>query len=133
MQNDRAPYTDPMKLFNTFDQHANIFYDNYLVIVLYIALQALFTFKFYRSYFYRFFALLTIALIYLSFMPFIDSVFNGFSAPQKRWHYLLTFFSSGLIAMYIAKFRQISIQNYLYSLLPGFIIVSLSYIYIDKK
>ncbi|WJP98669.1 YfhO family protein [Macrococcus bovicus] len=133
LQNDRAPYTDPMTLFNTFDQHANIFYDNYLVIVLYITLQALFTFKFYRSYFYRFFALMTIALIYLSFMPFIDSVFNGFSAPQKRWHYLLTFFSSGLIAMYIARFRHISVQNYLYSLLPGFIIVGLSYIYIDKK
>ncbi|TDM04039.1 YfhO family protein [Macrococcus carouselicus] len=133
MENDRAPYEDSMKLFNTFDQHANIFYDNYLVIVLYITLQALFTFKFYQQYFYRFFALMTIALIYLSFMPFIDSVFNGFSAPQKRWHYLLTFFSSGLIAMYITRFRQISIQNYLYSLLPGFIIVGLSYRYIDKK
>ncbi|GGA96783.1 hypothetical protein ERX37_03665 [Macrococcus hajekii] len=133
LQNDRAPYEDGMKLFNNFDQHANIFYDNYLIIVLYITLQALFTFKFYRHYFYRFFALMTIALLYLSFMPFIDSVFNGFSAPQKRWHYLLTFFSSGLIAMYIAKFRQISVQNYLYSLIPGFIIIILSYIYIDKK
>ncbi|TDM11928.1 hypothetical protein ERX29_05855 [Macrococcus lamae] len=132
-QNDRAPYTDPMKLFNEFDQHANIFYDNYLVIVLYITLQALFTFKFYRQYFYRFFAIMTIVLIYLSFMPFIDSVFNGFSAPQKRWHYLLTFFSSGLIAMYISQFRKISVQNYLYSLFPGFIIIIVSYIYIDKK
>lgn len=133
MQNDRAPFTDEIPLFSPFDQNANIFYDNYLVIVLFIAVQALFTFKFYRSHFYRFFALMTIALILLSFMPFIDSVFNGFSAPQKRWHYLLTFFSSGLIAMYIARFKAIPVQDYIYSLIPGFIIVFMSYFYIDKK
>lgn len=133
LQNDRAPFTDEIPLFSPFDQNANIFYDNYLVIVLFIAVQALFTFKFYRHYFYRYFAIMTIALIILSFMPFIDSVFNGFSAPQKRWHYLLTFFSSGLIAMYIARFKTISIQNYMYSLIPGFIIVFMSYFYIDKK
>ncbi|WP_254250470.1 YfhO family protein [Macrococcus equipercicus] len=133
MQNDRAPFKDPIPLFSPFDQHANIFYDNYLVIVLYITLQALLTFKFYKSYYYRLFALMTLALIYLSFMPFIDSVFNGFSAPQKRWHYLLTFFSSGLIAMYISRFKTISIQNYLYSIIPGAVIVGLSYVYIAKK
>ncbi len=133
LQNDRAPFDDPIQLFSKMDQHANIFYDNYLVIVLYITIQSLLTFKFYKHYFYRLFALMTLALIYLSFMPFIDSVFNGFSAPQKRWHYLLTFFSSGLIALYIARFKTISLQNYIYSVIPGLIIVILSYMYIDKK
>lgn len=132
MQNERAPYNVKIPLFETFDQNANIFYDNYLVIVLFITLQALFTFKFYNNYFYRFFALMSIALMLLSFMPFIDSVFNGFSAPQKRWHYLITFFTSGLIGFYIMRFKEISVHNYLYSLIPGFVIVFMSHHYIHK-
>ncbi|MGK0576340.1 YfhO family protein [Macrococcus capreoli] len=132
IQNDRVPYTQKIPLFDPFDQNANIFYDNYLVIVLFITLQALLTFKFYHHYFYRFFALMSIALMLLSFTPFIDSIFNGFSAPQKRWHYLITFFTSGLIGFYIMKFKEISIQNYLYSLIPGFVIVFMSHYYIHK-
>lgn len=132
LQNERAPYNVKIPLFDPFDQNANIFYDNYLVIVLFITIQALLTFKFYKNYFYRFFAIMSIALMLLSFTPFIDSVFNGFSAPQKRWHYLITFFTSGLIGFYIMKFKEISIQNYLYSLVPGFVIVFMSHHYIDK-
>ncbi|WP_414053909.1 YfhO family protein [Macrococcus equi] len=131
-QNERAPYTQKIPLFDPFDQNANIFYDNYLVIVLFITLQALLTFKFYKHYYYRFFAIMSIALMLLSFTPFIDSVFNGFSAPQKRWHYLITFFTSGLIGFYIMRFKSISIQNYLYSIIPGLIIVFMSHHYIHK-
>ncbi|MCE4956766.1 YfhO family protein [Macrococcoides caseolyticum] len=132
IQNERAPYREKIPLFDPMDQNANIFYDNYLVIVLFITLQALLTFKFYKHYFYRFFAVMSIALMLLSFTPFIDSVFNGFSAPQKRWHYLITFFTSGLIGFYIMKFKEISIQNYLYSIIPGFVIVWMSHHYIHK-
>ncbi|WP_414056093.1 YfhO family protein [Macrococcus equi] len=131
-QNERAPYTQKIPLFDPFDQNANIFYDNYLVIVLFITLQALLTFKFYKHYYYRFFAIMSIALMLLSFTPFIDSVFNGFSAPQKRWHYLITFFTSGLIGFYIMRFKSISIQDYLYSIIPGLIIVFMSHHYIHK-
>ncbi|WP_414043339.1 YfhO family protein [Macrococcus sp. EM39E] len=133
VQNERAPYKEKIPMFDPFDQNANIFYDNYLVIVLFIALQALFIFKFYEEYFYRFFALMSIVLMALSFTPFIDSVFNGFSAPQKRWHYLITFFTSGLIGFYVMKFKEISIHNYLYSLVPGFVIVFMSHYYIHKE
>lgn len=133
LSNSRATYDSKISLFSPFDQHANIFYDNYLVIVLFIALQAIVTFKFYDKYFYRLFALMTLALMFLSFTPFIDAVFNGFSAPQKRWHYLITFFSSGLIAMYYYRFKEVSIQNYLYSLILPSIILILSAKYINKS
>ncbi|UTH01030.1 YfhO family protein [Macrococcoides canis] len=132
LQNERAPYKAGIPLFDPFDQNANIFYDNYLVIVLFLAVQALFTFKLYDSYFYRFFSIMSIIFMCLSFTPFIDSVFNGFSAPQKRWHYLISFFTSGLIGMYIMRFRTISIRQYLLSIVPGIIIVFTSHFMIHK-
>lgn len=132
LQNERAPYKAGIPLFDPFDQNANIFYDNYLVIVLFLALQALFTFKLYDSYFYRFFSVMSIIFMCLSFTPFIDSVFNGFSAPQKRWHYLISFFTSGLIGMYIMRFRTISIKQYLLSIGPGILIVFTSHFMIHK-
>ncbi|WP_233436641.1 YfhO family protein [Macrococcoides canis] len=132
LQNERAPYKAGISLFDPFDQNANIFYDNYLVIVLFLAVQALFTFKLYDSYFYRFFSIMSIIFMCLSFTPFIDSVFNGFSAPQKRWHYLISFFTSGLIGMYIMRFRTISIKQYLLSIVPGILIVYTSHFMIHK-
>ncbi|TDM21920.1 hypothetical protein ETI05_04020 [Macrococcoides canis] len=132
LQNERAPYKAGIPLFDPFDQNANIFYDNYLVIVLFLAVQALFTFKLYDSYFYRFFSIMSIIFMCLSFTPFIDSVFNGFSAPQKRWHYLISFFTSGLIGMYIIRFRTISIKQYLLSIVPGILIVYTSHFMIHK-
>lgn len=132
LQNERAPYKAGIPLFDPFDQNANIFYDNYLVIVLFLAVQALFTFKLYDSYFYRFFSIMSIIFMCLSFTPFIDSVFNGFSAPQKRWHYLISFFTSGLIGMYIMRFRTISIKQYLLSIVPGILIVYTSHFMIHK-
>ncbi|QIH78180.1 YfhO family protein [Macrococcoides canis] len=132
LQNERAPYKAGIPLFDPFDQNANIFYDNYLVIVLFLAVQALFTFKLYDSYYYRFFSIMSIIFMCLSFTPFIDSVFNGFSAPQKRWHYLISFFTSGLIGMYIMRFRTISIRQYLLSIVPGILIVFTSHFMIHK-
>lgn len=130
--NERADYKHSGKIFNTFDLNANIFYDNYLVVVLFLTIPAILTFKFYKNYFYKFFAVTTIILIIASFIEFPDILFNGLSAPQKRWHYLITFFSSSLIAMYLQKFKQVSLQNYLYSLIPVGIILGLSIKYIQK-
>lgn len=130
--NDRSPYKEPLKLFSPFDQYANIFYDNYLVIVLIITVQALLTFTLYKHYYYRMFAIFTFVLLILSCMPFMDSLFNGFSAPQKRWHYLITFASSGLITLYIYYFKTIPLKHYLVTIIPGIFILFFSATQIQK-
>ncbi|MBQ5153579.1 hypothetical protein EGM85_09850 [Macrococcus caseolyticus] len=132
IQNERAPYKAGISLFDSFDQNANIFYDNYLVIVLFLAIQAIFTFKLYDNYFYRFFSIMSIIFMCFSLTPFIDAVFNGFSAPQKRWHYLISFFTSGLIGMYLMHFRTITVKHYLISIIPGISIVFASHFMIHK-
>lgn len=125
--NNRVSFQGSIPLLSDFTKNDNIFYDNYLVVVLFVAIQALLTFKLYKHYYYRLFSIITIALIVASFLPIVDSIFNGFSAPQKRWHYLLTFFSSGLIASYIYYFKSIPLKQYLLTGIPSFVIIFTSY------
>lgn len=126
--NNRATYRGEIPLLSEFGKHDNIFYDNYLVVVLFVAIQALLTFNLYKHYYYRLFSIFTIIFIIASFIPFVDSIFNGFSAPQKRWHYLLTFFSSGLIAFYVYYFKGIPVKRYIATCMPSFIIILMSYL-----
>lgn len=133
MGNERESYDEKLQVLNAFDQHGNIFYDNYLIIVIFMVIPALLTFKFYKDYWYKFFAVTTIILMLLSLTPFTDSLFNGFSAPQKRWHYLIMFFSSGLIGMYIQKFKSVTIHNYILSCIPAIIILLSSQHFIYKS
>ncbi|RPF57850.1 YfhO family protein [Abyssicoccus albus] len=127
--NEREEYKEEMPLFSPFDENANIFYDNYLVVVLFIAIQAIFTFKLYKNYYFRLFASFTIVLMLLSIIPWTDKVFNGFSAPQKRWHYILTFTSSMLIGYYVTLFKSINLKTYLMTLVPPIILLSLSKVF----
>ncbi|PWZ93368.1 hypothetical protein DD924_20060, partial [Staphylococcus pseudintermedius] len=69
--------------------NTNLFYDNYLIVISFVVIQALLSFKLYRHFYFRLFAILSILTIIAAFIPYVDSIFNGFSAPQKRWHYLL--------------------------------------------
>ncbi|RIM91145.1 YfhO family protein, partial [Staphylococcus shinii] len=90
INNRRTPFDSKVDLFEHFNQNTNIFYDNYLIVLSFITLQALLSFKLYKHYYFKLFALLTFISIVASFIPFIDQIFHGFSAPQKRWHYLIS-------------------------------------------
>ncbi|WP_457826650.1 YfhO family protein, partial [Staphylococcus aureus] len=82
-------------------------------VILIITIQALLTFKLYKHTYYKLFAILSLLTIVSAFIPYVDSIFNGFSAPQKRWHYLLAFATSGLIALYVHYFHTIKVRTYI--------------------
>lgn len=126
LNNRRTPFDSKVDWFEPFNQNTNVFYDNYLIVLSFIVLQALLSFKLYKHYYFRLFAIFTIVSIGASFIPFIDQIFNGFSAPQKRWHYLIALNAAVLISFYIKYFRTISIKNYILSA-----IVALSYLFIS--
>ncbi|MGK3150625.1 YfhO family protein [Staphylococcus shinii] len=126
INNRRTPFDSKVDLFEHFNQNTNIFYDNYLIVLSFITLQALLSFKLYKHYYFKLFALLTFISIVASFIPFIDQIFNGFSAPQKRWHYLISLNAAVLISFYIKYFRTLSLKNYVFSS-----IVALSYLFIS--
>lgn len=115
INNRRVPFSGTVNTFEKLNINTNIFFDNYLIVLLFITIQALFCFKLYKHYYYRLFAILSLVFILLSFVPFIDQVFNGFSAPQKRWHFILSFNSAILIGLFLKYFRTLKIKTYIFS------------------
>lgn len=115
LNNRRVPFSGTVDTFEKLNINTNIFFDNYLIVLLFLTIQALLCFKLYKHYYYRLFAMLTLVFILLSFVPFIDQVFNGFSAPQKRWHFILSFNSAMLIGLFIKYFRTLKIKTYVFS------------------
>lgn len=114
LNNRRIPFTGKVDWFEHFDQNTNVLFDNYLIVILFVTLQALLTFKLYKHYYFKLFACLTIVCIAANFLPFVDQLFNGFSAPQKRWHYLLAFNSATIIGLYVKYFRTLTIKSYIF-------------------
>lgn len=113
LNNRRVPFSGKVPHFEHLDANTNLFFDNYLIVILFITIQAILSFKLYRHFYYRVFAILTIIFICFNFIPFIDQLFNGFSAPQKRWHFIIAFNSAMLIGLYVKYFKTISIKSYL--------------------
>ncbi|WP_418128536.1 YfhO family protein [Staphylococcus sp. HKU1] len=126
LNNRRVPFRGHVDMFEKFNQNTDIFYDNYLIVILFVTVQALLAFKLYKHYYFRLFAVLTIISIIASFVPFVDQLFNGLSAPQKRWHYLLAFNSAMLIGLYVKHFRSVSIVNYVVTSILGLAIIFIS-------
>lgn len=124
--NERVRFETKIPFFEPFNENTNIIFDNYLIVILIITIQALLTFKLYKHTYYKLFAILSLLTIVSAFIPYVDSIFNGFSAPQKRWHYLLAFATSGLIALYVHYFHTIKVRTYIWTSLFGFILVLIS-------
>ncbi|GAB3069910.1 YfhO family protein [Salinicoccus sesuvii] len=131
LNNDGREYEVDVPIFEKLNWQDNIFYENYLVIILFIAIQALFTKRLYVRYFYKMFAILTVVFMLFTLSPYVDLLFNGFQQPQKRWHYMLVFFHAILIAQYFTYFKEISIRQYLISLIPVYIILTCSIYFKD--
>lgn len=121
--NRRIPFNGNVDLFEKLDSNTNIFYDNYLIVILYITIQALLSFKLYKHFYFRLFAILTIITIIASFLPFVDQLFNGMSAPQKRWHFLLAFNAAILVGLYVKYFKTMSIKGYCITALPAVAVI----------
>ena len=82
--------------------------------MLFLTIQALLCIKLYKHFYYRLFAILTLAFILLSFVPFIDQLFNGFSAPQNVG-ILYCLLIQILIGLFLKYFRTLKIKSYLIS------------------
>ena len=121
--NRRIPFNGNVDLFEKLDRNTNIFYDNYLIVILYITIQALLSFKLYKHFYFRLFAILTIISIIASFIPFVDQLFNGMSAPQKRWHFLLAFNAAMLVGLYVKYFKTMSIKGYCFTAIPALAVI----------
>ncbi len=92
--NHRPPYEKPIPMFH-WD---NIFFASGYVIVPIFFLIFLYTFSLYKYPAFRLFTLMSLFLTIFHFSPMVASFFNGFSAPQYRWEYVLNFTMGGTVA-----------------------------------
>lgn len=126
LDNDSREYMVEVPFIADLGPQDNIFYENYLVVILFLAVQALFTPVLYRNYYYKLFAVLTIVFMIFTLSPYVDTFFNGFQQPQKRWHYMLVFFHAVLIAQYLSNLRRVPLKTYVLSMVPVYILLGLS-------
>ena len=130
LNNRRIPFSGDVPAFEKLDINTNVFFDNYLIVILFITIQALLSFNLYKHYYYRLFAILTFIFIICSFIPFVDQVFNGFSAPQKRWHFILAFNSAILIGLFLKYYRTLNLKTYIIpNLIAEIVIFSSAIVY----
>lgn len=118
LHNDRqlSHYHVP-KLIN-LNPNYHIFSSGFFITITFIALVALFSFRLYRHYYYRLFAIFTWILLLGSLTPYIDTIFNGFSFPVRRWSYLLALSTSILITLWLKHITELTWHDYLISLFP---------------
>ncbi|GGB49166.1 hypothetical protein GCM10011409_28470 [Lentibacillus populi] len=105
LNNYRPSYPYAIKSFDFSD---NILFLSAYVIVPALVLLFLFTFSLYKMKTFRLFAIMSAVFIFFHFSPFVASAFNGFSAPQYRWEYLLSFTMGGAVAVGLQYVNKIS-------------------------
>lgn len=112
--NDRAqnPKLETPLFTDLVNTNFNIFSDGFYITITFITIIALFSFKLYRHYYFKLFAIVTWILLIGSLSQYFDSAFNGFSMPQRRWVYALTLSSSALVALFIQHISELSLKRY---------------------
>ncbi|MGV3042692.1 YfhO family protein [Staphylococcus rostri] len=118
LNNDRQIVDFKVPLLTDFSERYHIFSNSYDFTITFIVLVALFSFKLYRHYYYRLFAILTGILLVASLSPMTDSFFNGFSYPERRWGYLLVLSTSVLMTLWLKYLSELTLRDYIVSLVP---------------
>ncbi|MEC4032874.1 YfhO family protein [Bacillus subtilis] len=122
LNNLRPPYSQKIEWLN-FDD--NILFSSRIIIVPAAFLLFLFIISFYKNRVFRLFAGLSLLFILFHFSPYAASVFNGFSAPQNRFEYVLAFTIAGAAAAGLSQLSDLKRKE----LLPAAAVVLLLYLY----
>ncbi|MBI5974881.1 YfhO family protein [Staphylococcus sp. H16/1A] len=126
LNNDRQSNDVFISPIIDFSQKYHIFTNGFYITLSFVVLVALFSFKLYRYYAFKMFAILTWILLIASFSPYFDSLFNGFSFPQRRWVYILALTSSILIALWFKHLSELTWKDYRLSILPVIVLLILT-------
>lgn len=126
LENDRSLPPLKLKPFIDIVVHYNLFYDSYYVVIPFITILALMSFKLYEYYYFKLFATISILFMVGSLSPLFDSFFNGFSIDQRRWQYMLVFATSIVISLYLENIKEINLKSFIVSIIPAIIILPLS-------
>ncbi|MBG9770250.1 YfhO family protein [Bacillus vallismortis] len=122
VNNLRPPYRENIEWLH-FDD--NILFTSRIIILPAVFLLFLFILSFYKNRVFRLFAGLSLLFILFHFSPYAASAFNGFSAPQNRFEYVLAFTIAGAAAAGLSQLNKLKLKE----LLPATALVLLLYLY----
>ena len=124
LNNDRVsnPHFN-IPMFTDFARQKHFFTNGFYITVSIIGIVALLSFQLYKHYYYRLFAIATWVMLIGSITPHFDSMFNGFSTPERRWVYIFAFTTAGLIALFIQHLAELSFKKYVYACIPTILIM----------
>ncbi len=128
LQNDRPVFSESIELFEHPD---NPLLNGRIIVIPAIIIGSMWLFSMYRSKVFRMFALLTLTMCFLHFIPFVASIFNGLSAPQYRWEYALILIGGVLVTYVLSHIHEVSNRT-IYVGITG-IILSYMYFYIRDE
>ncbi|MFK4181810.1 YfhO family protein [Staphylococcus cohnii] len=134
LNNDRVsnPYFN-FGIITDFARQKHFFTNGFYITVTIIALIALLSFNLYRHYYYRLFAIATWVMLIGSLTPLFDSMFNGFSTPERRWVYIFALTTAGLIALFIQHLSELSLKSYIFACLPVLMIMGIMQIIVKEQ
>lgn len=128
--NYRPPYDREIRLFALIDNL--LFASPYIVLPVVFVLLIL-TFPLYCNRLFRFFAVFSFVLLIFHLSPLAASAFNGFSAPQYRFEYLLSFTIGGCVAIGLQQLNKIAVRFLYLASLISLCVYLLSLKYFDPN
>ncbi|MDG3044252.1 YfhO family protein [Bacillus sp. B6(2022)] len=104
LNNVRPPYEQAIPWF---ELHDHLLFTSRVYLLPVIFLICMFLVPLYRNRWFFMFTSISVLLIVFHYSPKMASVFNGFSAPQYRFEYILAFTVGAVVAITIKHFSQI--------------------------
>lgn len=129
MNNHRPPFEQDIPWIGFFD---NILFTSRYFVPPTLFIILLCAFFLYRNNNFRFFALLSITGIAFHYSPVIASAFNGFSAPQYRWEYFLSFLAAGVILVGLDQLHKFTLRTFSAAAIPA-VALYLAYAVFDSS
>lgn len=108
LHNYRPAYTDPIPMFSLTD---NILFNSRVFFLPIFIVIIVCSWRFYKHAIFRFFAILSIIGVILHFVPFVGSMFNGFSAPQNRWEHIVGLAFGGITAFTLQHLKELKLRD----------------------
>lgn len=126
--NHRPPYEAELPLFAAVDQP--LFLSRYIIVPA-IFILFIWTKSLYKHSLFRLFVFLSFSLILLHYSPIAGSAFNGFSAPQYRFEYLLSFTIAGCVAAGMQHIKNVNLKEMALAVIASWTIYSISSLFLD--
>ncbi|MFJ5966012.1 YfhO family protein [Bacillus sp. NPDC093026] len=104
LNNLRPPYDQAIPWF---ELHDHLIFTSRVYLLPVVFLICLFLVPLYRNRWFFMFTSISTVLIIFHYSPKMASVFNGFSAPQYRFEYMLAFTVGAVVAITIKHVQQI--------------------------